>query len=337
MPATERTAFLEERRTGIGGSDIASIFNVGYGCRRRLWYDKRGVEPDFLREETKAMRLGQLMEPWFADEYREATGRMVEPRFFQFRHQDHRELTVHVDRVVFKDLVKRGEFYDSVHINTPDRDNPGVLEIKSTGRAAFYKYKREGLPDDYILQLQHGMLVTDATWGSFAIGSRDSGDLLWWDVDADMVIHQRILEEGPAFWAIVQNGPIPDALEPEDRRCQRCEYRVTCHGAAFVPQDEPSDYELDASLAPLAREYVERRELKAQAEELLDETKNELLVKLGKRRVVAEGIKLSASSFVKKEYTVKAHAETRLNVYAPGGVKLIAPPLKRTGKDDLAF
>jgi len=142
---------------------------------------------------------------------------------------------------------------------------------------------------------------------------------MWWDVDADPVIHQRILEEGPAFWALVQNGPAPDKLEPDDRRCQKCEYRVSCHGDAFVPLAEESDYEQDASLGPLAREYVERRELKAQAEELLDETKAELTAKLGKRRVIAEGIRLSASSYVKKEYTVKAHAETRLNVYDPRG------------------
>ena len=60
--AAEEQAFAAERLTGLGGSDAASLLNIGWGCRRRLWYEKRNVEPDYKREENAAMELGQVLD-----------------------------------------------------------------------------------------------------------------------------------------------------------------------------------------------------------------------------------------------------------------------------------
>ncbi len=274
---SDRAEWLAERRKGIGGSDIASVFNVGYGCARRLFYDKRDVPLDFPREETDAMALGTFLEPWFAEKYAKRSDRHIGVLTQgAMVHPSVPELRVNVDRVIFAD---------------PGENSPGsgVLEIKSVGRAMFYKIKREGLPEDYILQLQHGMLVTGCTWGSFAIGSRDSGELLWWDVDRSEALHQEILIEGPKFWARVENGPAPDALEPDDRRCQRCEYRVTCQGNALVQLDTSGEMPQVESLRPLVEEYQERQRLYAEAEALLEETKEELKTTLGERQAVMVG------------------------------------------------
>lgn len=303
-----REAFLAERKTGIGGSDIASVFSIGYGCRRRLWYDKRGVEPDFPREENGPMALGKLLESYFADHYARITGRQVAVREVAY-HPEHSELLVHADRMV----------YD------PARPAPGVLEIKSMGRGAYFNVKRKGLPEDYILQLQHGMLVTGATWGSFAIGCRDFGvsrpqDLLWWDLEREEEVHKEILREGPIFWAQVENGPAPDALGPDDARCQECAFSVSCQGNALQPAVKADDYEVDESLAALVREYVDRRELKKEAELLLDDTKAELQARLGDRTMVrAGGAKVQYFSYTKKTYTVPEHSERPLRIYPPKG------------------
>ncbi len=170
----DREQFLAERRTGIGGSDVAAMFSIGYGCRLALWRDKRNQTPDFPDETTGPMELGKILEPYFADKYAEITGRSITAPGVA-RHPDQPELLVHVDRLIY-DAARGSE--------------PGVLEIKSVGRGAFYRYKREGIPEDYILQLQHGMLVTGLRWGAFAIGCRDFGvtresDLLRWDVERD--------------------------------------------------------------------------------------------------------------------------------------------------------
>jgi predicted phage-related endonuclease len=272
MPSREE--FLEARKLGVGGSDAASLLNIGWGCRRRLWYDKRSVPEDYPREETKAMALGILLEPWFAEQYAEATGRRIVSLQAAMVHPTIPELRVNVDRMIFK--------------TSGENERGGILEIKSVGRAAFYKYKREGLPLDYVLQLQHGMLVTGAAWGSFAIGSRDSGELLSWDVAYEKNIGNEILTEAQTFWRQVENGPAPDALEPDDKRCQRCEFRKTCQGNALIHVDD-GEIKQDESLRPLVDEYLERKALLAQAEELVDESGEELRAKLGDRQAVAVG------------------------------------------------
>lgn len=304
----ERAEFLAERATGIGGSDVAAVFNIGYGCRLRLWREKRGETPDFPSEETGPMALGKLLEPYFADHYARITGRTVLSAGMA-RHHEHPEMLVHVDRMV----------------NDADR-GAGVLEIKSMGRGAYFNTKRKGLPEDYILQLNHGMLVTGATWGSFAIGCRDFGvsrpeDLLWWDVDRDPEICAQILAEVPVFWAQVENGPAPDALEPDDRRCQSCQFRTSCQGNALAPSGisgADSEYVVDDSLTALALEYEERRLLRKQADELVDETSAEIKAKLdGRSRVLAGGSKIQFNKYHVAAYTVKAGDRESLRIYPP--------------------
>lgn len=302
IPTISREAFLAARKQGVGGSDVASVFSVGWGCRRRLWYDKRNVEPDFPRVATDAMELGTFLEAWFALKYEKETGRRVEVMGGPFVHPTVPELRVNIDRMIFKSGERKG----------------GVLEIKSQGRGAFYKSKRLGLAEDYILQINHAMLVTGATWGAFAIGCRDSGELLHWDVIPDSEICAQILAEVPAFWATVENGPAPEALEPDDRRCQECCYRTSCQGNALSPAAKTDEYVVDESLHGLVLEYLERRDLKKEAEALLDDTKSELQAKLGDRTMVrSAGCKVQFYSFTKKAYTVPQHDERPLRIYPP--------------------
>ncbi len=302
MTPAERAQFLEERKHGLGGSDIASVLNEGYGCALRLWNQKRGIEPDYPEEHNDAMELGQVLEPFFAKKYGLQTNRGLS-KVNIHHHPEHPELFVHADRMI---------------LGKPD--SLGVLEIKSLGRAMFWKTKREGLPDDYSLQLAHAMLVTGASWGSFAIGSRDTGELLWWDVQADPKLQARILDEALRFWVQVENGPAPDKLDPDDKRCQQCCYRERCHGDNFVGIAAPAEYEQDDSLAPLVAEYLERRALRKEASDLFDETKEELATRMGQRgKVIAAGTKIQHYSFIKKEYVVPQHEETPLRVYPPKG------------------
>lgn len=277
---TNREEFLKARLAGVGGSDCASLFSLGYGCRKRLWLQKREVTPDFPREESTLMRLGVALEGLFADIYSEQTGRVIKVASQPFVSKEIPELRVNVDR-----YMKR--IVPSERPNEGEKQ-VGLLEIKSTGRAAFYKYKREGLPEDYILQVQHGLLVTGFAFGTFAIGNRDNGDLVHWDVERSEAICKEIAIAAPLFWAQVQNGPMPDALEPDDPRCGKCEYRVTCQGNALI-QIETGEMPQVQELAPLVEEYIQRKALFDEAEALKDETAEELKTKLGERQAVYAG------------------------------------------------
>ena len=309
---TEREKFLAERKTGIGGSDTASLFSIGYGCQRRLWYDKTGVAEDHPREETKAMSLGKLMEPWFAAEYAKETGNEVTSEAVFVRDARQPELCVHIDAWVRNPSAPRG------------RINSGVAEIKSVGRGAWYKYKREGLPDDYVLQLQHGMGVTGCTWGVFIIGCRDSGEILHWDVDFREDVYAEIKAAARWLWASLKHEDCPiDRLEPDDKRCASCSYRSTCQGEhislAAAGLTAKDGYEMDDSLLPLLIERAERSELRKQANDLFEECNEEIKARLGDRKLVCteRGDKLQYYSFVKKAYVVAEHEERPLRHYPP--------------------
>lgn len=275
MSSPSRTQWVADRKQGIGGSDCASLMNIGYGCRLRLWRDKRNEIPDYPLEENAAMELGRVLEPFFAEQYLLKTGRNVIVRPEPAVHPRYPYLRANVDRM----LEDTGDSQREV----------GALEIKAVGRDVFYKLKREGLPEDYILQLQHVLLVTGSEWGAFAIGSRDTGQLLYWDVVQDPAIAELIIAEGEAFWREVETGQMPARLEPDDRRCQRCEYRLSCQGAALIQIETAGKEELeqDETLRPLVNEYLERRNLQSEAEELADETREELKTALGDRQAVS--------------------------------------------------
>lgn len=283
----ERQEWLEQRRQGIGGSDAASVFNVGYGCRRRLCYDKRGIEPDFEQEGTLAMELGNLFEPWLAKEYQ----RKSEPKRFisiseSRQHPDYPEARVNPDRFIF---LKKAQLLKFEQTATVD-PGAGVLEIKAQGRGAYSKTKRLGMPQDYIFQLNHAMWVTGTEWGAFQVGNRDTGESTAWDVTADKTITSELEKEIPLLWKLIQSDdPLPARLDVEDPRCSVCAWRVTCQGDSLVHVTGESDLVEAEDIRPLLAEYDEREPLFDEAKALLEETKESLRLALSERPSVRVG------------------------------------------------
>lgn len=245
------------------------------------------------------MKLGRILEEFYTDKYAKETGRgLLAPENKQ--HPVIPQIRVNVDRLIL----------------AGDRPARGVLESKAVGRAMFYQIKRNGMPEDYVLQLQHGMLVHDKSWGAFLVGNRDNGAIMHWDVERDNAICDAIYEEVPKFWATVENGPMPDALEPDDKRCQDCSWRTTCHGNSLSAPEAGSEYVQDESLAPLVLEFVERRALVKEADALLEETKAELQFRLGDRGMVtAAGAKIQFYKIKKKAYSVPESEYRSLRIY----------------------
>ena len=277
MTEADRAAFLAERRTGIGGSDIQHVFNIEpWGCARLLFYQKRGTDPDrgSASEVTGAMVRGQKLEDLVAEEYAERTGRTVR-RLAMLRHQQHPELLVHIDR-----------FIDSTP-GTPRAGN-GVLECKTAAREVFFKIKREGMPDGYIFQLQHAMGVTDVKWGSFALLWPDGWQVLWWDLEADPKLQESIRVEALKFWALVENGPAPDRLPPEDARCHRCPFSGQCQGAAMeeLMRAAGAGAVMDRTLGPLVREFLDTHALLDEAKEIHGGVVENLKAAMGDRILV---------------------------------------------------
>ena len=269
--------FIAERRSGVGGSDIAHMFSLGpYGCARRLFYEKRGIEPDRPQEVTGPMLRGLKFEGIVAEEYAEKTGRSI-LRVPLARHVDPPEWMCHRDFVTW-----------GCKETPAPASGPGPLSIKTAGREVFFRMKREGLSDAYVLQLQSEMGVTGAFWGSYCIAWLDGWQVLWFDQLRDEDLITQIRGEVIKFSGIVENGPAPDRFPPEDQRCHRCPYAYDCQGGAMeaLLQAQGQGCVCDTTLAPLVREFLETRELRDEAESVHEAAKEELRNAMGDRLLV---------------------------------------------------
>lgn len=273
----------EDRRRGIGGSDMADLFNIEGsfgGCRRRLWYDKSGMAPDIAPVQTDQMLRGKMLETAAAEQYALDTGRKLLRQSRGRVHPEFPFLRVNVDRAIAP-VLEHG----------PGR---GCLEIKTQNGWMFRRTKAAGLSEGYLLQLQHALLVTGASWGAFMVLHPDSWRRAHWDVEADPVLQQAIIDRGREFWPTVGTGPLPEMLPATDVRCISCPWRVTCQGAERLLEaaglrdvDAKEPLERDEAFTELLIDYADAKQAAAEVEQLAERIKASIKQQLGDRQGVA--------------------------------------------------
>lgn len=252
-----------DRLHHIGGSDLGSVLNLPpYGCARRLWYEKRAVEPDYAERFNGALVRGTKLEDLIAEEYTAQTGRVVRRRG-----------------------VVKGTAHESGHMDRHivafDERGPGVLECKTMGERVYRKAMKEGLPLSYQIQLQWYIGLSGWSWGSFAVLWPDGWQFQWFDVAFDPETFSMLRDEASKFWALVENGPAPEALPPSDKRCGRCPYRLSCQGMALIEGVDVSEAASIPELSPLLEEYVELRDIRDEAEEGMEAVKTKAAAIVG--------------------------------------------------------
>jgi putative phage-type endonuclease len=276
----------EERRKGIGGSDVQSVLGLPpYGCSLRLWFDKTGVKPDF-EELNPNMERGIYLEDIAVEIYKKKTGNDVVIQS-QVSHNERPYMLANVDRMIIKDGIK---FEDSCGVIN---GTIGVLEIKCPNKESYLRMKTEGIPEAYLLQGQHYLYVTNAKWMHYAIFCADMWEMQIVPVERDDKLIQLILDSEDHFWKLVQNGPKPDRLDYGDSRCKKCNWRLTCWKEEWEEQDfnydsKDDDYEEedDVDFIDAFREHAENVFIAKEAETLKEESKAKLERLVGDRKKV---------------------------------------------------
>jgi len=212
-----------ERRGYLGGSDAASIIGVGkWGCPRKLFYDKSGKQRDVDDSDKAEFRRGIRLEEVAASYYAEVTGRTVR-RTKRVCVPGQPHLAVSMDRLTYKK-------------EDTNLENPGYLELKVLGRWSMNHIKKEGLPQDYIIQMHWGLAVSDLSWGAFAIYSPETDELLQWDIVADKAFGNKLLDRGSDWWSLHKECEVvPEPLPEGSSACQTCPWSITCRGSQVVP------------------------------------------------------------------------------------------------------
>lgn len=193
-----REAWLEERRTGIGGSDAATVMEANpYKSLYALWAEKAGLAPgDDV--ESEAAEWGKRLEAPIAAKYAEVTGRKTHlygtavPTIA--RH----------DRLPF---MLGSIDADVADVEGHGLQGLGILEIKTTGAHHADEWA-EAAPLYYQVQLQHYLAVTGRSWGSFAvlIGGQK---FRWYDVERNDKFIATLEERCAWFWGLVESKTAP--------------------------------------------------------------------------------------------------------------------------------
>lgn len=220
---TDRDAWLELRRGGIGGSDIGAIAGFNrYSTPYKVWLEKTGQAPD-MRDavlERKA-RIGSRAEEFIASLFAEETGLSVH-RIGTLRSRQVPWMLVNLDRQV-----------------TGCPDGPCLLEIKNRSQYRADEWDA-GVPDDTECQTHWGLGVTGYGHGHVAV-LIGGNDFRHQRIDRDEEILAGLLAIGARFWDLVETRT-PPPIGPAEADAQLL-------AALFAQPDPDSEVAVDADEA----------------------------------------------------------------------------------------
>lgn len=245
----EGPQWLEERRKGIGGSDIAAIMGLSPWKTPYQIYREKRKEVDAW-QGNEATDWGKRQEPVIRQWYSDTTGRCVRlPEKILF-HSKYPFMLASLDGFT---------------------DDPRGVEIKTARSSKGWgEPGTNEIPDYYTLQVQHYMVVTGFEVFDVPV-SIGGGSPELYEVPADKELQEMIIEACAAFWQRVVEGNPPEPTTYADA-VQRFG-SVRAEGAVIALE------EAVLSLEALRSVRSQISELEAAEEEL----KGRLIITLGEK------------------------------------------------------
>lgn len=259
----DRARWLAARHRGLGGSEVAAILGLHpYKSELEVYADKIGAVPPANENDLPEVALwGQIFEEPILREYGRRSGRVVVPS---------NELHSRIDR--------------PWHLLTPDGvqvandvelEGPGTAEVKTTG---YGDWQAEGIPAYVQVQVQHGFLVTGASWGTLIWLPFPERRLQWRDLRPHHEFLAFLSERIDAFWTRVVQRREPDADGSESSiRALFHLYPELTDECIELAEAEPIADELEAINAEMTRMEQRKREITARVLQTLGPYKVGLL------------------------------------------------------------
>ena len=192
----------EQRLKGIGGSDAAVIMKVSpWKSVIELWAEKvEGVRKEFKSNEL--MKWGKILEIPVIEEYCKSSGRRVitDEDLCHFSHPDYDFMIGNVDGII-----------------SDEKKGNGILEVKI--KNVYTKWHPDwetgNIPQNYKIQLQHYLNISECSWGSFAVLDLSTMKLVCFDVERDDEFIEDLIKEEKKFWNMVTNKIKPEIDDSE--------------------------------------------------------------------------------------------------------------------------
>lgn len=217
-----REDWLEQRRTGIGGSDVAALLGVSpYKTPFELWLDKTKRQAEaFSPEQAERMHFGNVLEDVVAREFAAREGVQVQRVNKSLQHPDVAIARANLDRAI----VLPGS-----RARWDDREGrllgaAGLLECKTAhglaeNSADWGDAGTEEVPEHYWLQVQWYLGIARQAEAKLAVlfgGQR----FKVYTIAADQPFFEQLLTEADRWWRdhVVADMPPAPTTELEARQ-----------------------------------------------------------------------------------------------------------------------
>lgn len=248
--------WLEWRRKGIGGSDVAAICGLSrYKSALEVYLDKIGEIPP--KEDNPKMKAGRILEPVIADWFTEETGIRVQKQNCIFQSKEYPFMLANIDRWVI------GE-------------NAG-LEIKNTSeynRNDWFDGQTEVIPTEYQLQANHYMAVLGAErwYVAVLIGG---WDFQWRVIERDDHLIANLITIEQAFWQHNVLGRNLPQVTAQDTDLLNKMY----------PTSKGTTLEISEIYYDLIKTLLDTKKVLKQAEEAHEDAKNKVKKLMGENEL----------------------------------------------------
>lgn len=271
MTREEHIQFIEGRRKGIGGSDVAAIFGITkWASPLSVYLNKIGESAP--TEDNEYSEWGRILEAPIANKFSAVTGKKLRRRKQTLVSKEHDFIIAHIDR----DVV--GE-------------NAG-LEVKTA-----IEYKRhqweDAVPTEYILQCLHYMYVTGATHWYIAvlIGGHHFD---WFRIDRDDEAIGIMVEREKEFWNDHVQKRIPPSATAADSQLL---------SMLYPKPKKDEEVQLGSDSNQVVRDYLNIKESIKNLEHRKDELENVIKSKLKDNEIgLTENFKISWKQTVSSRF-----------------------------------
>ncbi len=219
----------EERRKGIGGSDVGAIMGANPYCSIvKLYKEKKGEIPPPVFNH--AMEWGHILEDVIAKKYAKDNNFYFDPDAIPLNHDsDYVPCPDANDGVIYKPKIIRSIEYDwayahpdcFVQIGEPDRYELSGIEIKTVSEGMYRKYwANDDVPPWQYYQVVWYSIVTGIDhWKLVGLAPhlRLSGDpILVHDLYMDADLKTKVIAKVKDFWECLQSNTMPHIEKPSE-------------------------------------------------------------------------------------------------------------------------
>lgn len=250
----EREAWLAERKTYLGGTDVAAIVGENqFKSPLQVWHDKQGLSEE---NDNPRMRYGREREPYIAERYAEMTGfTIVECN--TFRHPVNDFFAANPDRLI--------------------AGKPGVLECKSginryRGTYGWGEPGTDQVPRIYLIQGVWYLGILNQDFVDFAFEDRETCETNIYRVFRDMEYEALLFEVAERWWRKhIIGGVEPVADERDLENIKQALPKDNGQVIRATPEQEALAYEAARLKAKAAPFYRQASDIEAQLKQIMGE------------------------------------------------------------------